>query len=112
MNALYILGNPIWEKTQLEGEAYALLSFLQIWKCIYKERGTHCGVSFDTVACVEDTKSFPPLLCSQNTTPRCFAQLWNKNNVENGTSPPRNGWIFNIAQYPYRVRVLTSSTLN
>jgi hypothetical protein len=50
MNTRYILGNPIWEKTQLEGEAYALLSFLQLWKCKYKERGTHYGVSFDTVA--------------------------------------------------------------
>jgi hypothetical protein len=50
MNTRYILGNPIWEKTQLEGEAYALLSFLQLWKCKYKERGTHYGVSFDIVA--------------------------------------------------------------
>jgi hypothetical protein len=30
MNTRCILGNPIWEKTQLEGEAYALLSFLQL----------------------------------------------------------------------------------
>jgi hypothetical protein len=30
LNTRCILGNPIWEKTQLEGEAYALLSFLQL----------------------------------------------------------------------------------
>jgi hypothetical protein len=24
----------------------------------------------------------PPLLCSQNTTPRCSAQLWNKYNAK------------------------------
>jgi hypothetical protein len=57
MNTRYILGNPIHgEKTQLEGEAYALLSFLQLWKCKYKERGTHYGVSFDIVACMAATK--------------------------------------------------------
>jgi hypothetical protein len=27
MNTRYILGKPIWEKTNIEGEAYALLSF-------------------------------------------------------------------------------------
>jgi hypothetical protein len=46
MNTTYILGSPIWDKTQLEGETYTLLSFLPLWKCKNKERGTHCGVSF------------------------------------------------------------------
>jgi hypothetical protein len=55
MNIRYILGNQIWEKTQLEGAAYAFLSFLQLWKCIYKERDTHCGVAFDIVACMATT---------------------------------------------------------
>jgi hypothetical protein len=46
MDTRYILGSPIWDKTQLEGEAYTLLSFLLLWKGKQKERGTHCGVSF------------------------------------------------------------------
>jgi hypothetical protein len=50
MNRRCILGKLIWDKTQLEGEAYTLLSFLWLWKCKYKERDTHYGVSFDTVA--------------------------------------------------------------
>jgi hypothetical protein len=32
INTRFTLGNPIWEKTQLEGEAYALLSLLQLSK--------------------------------------------------------------------------------
>jgi hypothetical protein len=30
INIRFTLGNPIWEKTQLEGDGYALLSFLQL----------------------------------------------------------------------------------
>jgi hypothetical protein len=55
MNTTSILGNPIWEKTHLEGEAYTLLSFLQLWKLKYKEKNTHCGVSFEIVACMAST---------------------------------------------------------
>jgi hypothetical protein len=46
MNTIYILGIPIWDKTQLEFEAYTLLSFLLLWNGKHKERGTHYGVSF------------------------------------------------------------------
>jgi hypothetical protein len=70
MNTRYILGNTIWEKTQIKGEAYDLLSFLQSWKCKYKERDTHCGVSFNIAAYMDTIEYFPSLSCSQNTTPR------------------------------------------
>jgi hypothetical protein len=36
MNIRCILGNPIWDKTQLECDSYALLSFFVLWKCKYK----------------------------------------------------------------------------
>jgi len=32
LNIRCLLGNPIWEKTQLKGEAYVMLSSLQLWK--------------------------------------------------------------------------------
>ena len=41
---------PNMTETELEGNSYALISFLQLWKCKDKERDTHYGVSFDTVA--------------------------------------------------------------
>jgi hypothetical protein len=62
MNIRYIIVNPIWARTHIEGETYALFSFVQLWKCIHKERGTHPGVFFDIVAYMDSTKYFPPLL--------------------------------------------------
>jgi hypothetical protein len=37
------LGKPIREKTQLQGEAYALLSFLQLWKASTKKEALIVG---------------------------------------------------------------------
>ena len=74
INTRYDLGNPIREKTQLEGEV-ALLFFL--W---YRN-----DASTKKEALVVELpltygmyRISPPLLCSQNTTLRCFSQLWNK----------------------------------
>jgi hypothetical protein len=42
--------NAIHEKTLLEGDDYAFLSFFSVMKCKYKEMDTHYGVSKDIVA--------------------------------------------------------------
>jgi hypothetical protein len=58
-------------------------------------------------------KISPHLLCSKNTTLKCFSQLWNKIQCKRmKPHSPSNGPIFNIARYPSRGRFLTSSTLN
>jgi hypothetical protein len=76
INTRYDLGNPIREKSQLESEV-ALLSFL--W---YKNDASTKKVALpmelpltcDLYGCYK----ISPLLCSQNTTLRCSARLWNK----------------------------------
>jgi hypothetical protein len=75
INIIYDLGNPIREKTQLEGEV-SLLSFL--WyindadtkkEALSMEFPLTCGLyGFYRIS--------HPLLCSHNTTLRCFSQLW------------------------------------
>jgi hypothetical protein len=67
------------------------------FKCKYKERGTLCGVAFDTVACMAATKSL--LLCYGLKIPFPGALLNYGTNtmLKNGTSSPPSGPIFNIA---------------
>ena len=48
---LYPLKPNIGE-TLVEGEAYSLISFLQLWKWKYKERDSHNRVSFEIVVCI------------------------------------------------------------
>jgi len=77
MNTICIPGNPIWEKTQLEGEA-TRLSFL--WYRNYSS--TKKESLFEdfplTYGMYGYYRIYHPLLCSQNTTLICFSQLWNK----------------------------------
>jgi hypothetical protein len=77
INIRYDLGNPIREKTQLEGES-SLLSFL--WyrndastkeEALPMELPLTCGMyGFYIIS--------PHLLCSKNTTLRCLSHLWYK----------------------------------
>jgi hypothetical protein len=77
INTRYDLGNPIREKTQLEGEV-ALLSFLW-YRNDASTKKEALSVEFPlTCGLYGCYKISPPLLCSQNTTLRCFSQLWNK----------------------------------
>ena len=75
-NTIYDLGNPICEKTHLEGEA-TLLSF--IWyrndastnkEALSVELPLTCGLHGCYIIS-------PPLVCSKNTTLICFSQPWN-----------------------------------
>jgi hypothetical protein len=69
LNKICILGNIIWEKTHLEGEAYALLSFLHLWKESPKKEAL--TMEFPLTLCPERMLQniLPPLILSQNTTP-------------------------------------------
>jgi hypothetical protein len=68
------------------------------FKCKYKERGTLCGVSFDTMAYM-DTKKYL-LLCYDLKLPLLGALLNYGTNtmLNNGTLSPPSSSIFNIGQ--------------
>jgi hypothetical protein len=73
----YDLGKPIWEKTQLEGEA-TRLSFLWYRNDASTKKESLFKDFPLTYGMYGYYRIYNPLLCSQNTTLRCFSQLWNK----------------------------------
>ena len=50
MNKIFDLENPIQDKTHLEGEAYALLSFLQLQNAHTNEWELTMELPFDTMS--------------------------------------------------------------
>jgi hypothetical protein len=63
-------------------------------KCKYKKRDTQYGVAFDILALVVSTESSLPYVMLSNSTPKCYAQLWNKYNAKEW-----NPFLFLVAQY-------------
>jgi hypothetical protein len=65
---------------------------------MYKERGTLCGVAFDTVACMAATISL--LLCYALKIPLLGDLLKYGTNtmLKNGTPSPPSSLIFNITR--------------
>jgi hypothetical protein len=75
INKICDLGNPIREKTHLEGKV-ALLSFLWYRNDASTKKET-LSVEFPLTCGYGYYKIYPPLLCSHNTTLICSTQLWN-----------------------------------
>ena len=96
MNTRCILGNLKREKTQLEGEAYSLLSFLQ-----YENANTKKGaltMELPLTLWLESLlQNLPPLLCSQVPILDVFLYYGTNTMLKNGTLSPHSGPIFNIA---------------
>jgi hypothetical protein len=76
INTRYDLGNPIREKTQLEGEV-ALLSFLW-YRNDASTKKKALSLELPLTYGLYGSYRISPLLYSHNTTLRCSAQLWNK----------------------------------
>jgi hypothetical protein len=76
----------IWEtqygENQLEGEAYALLSFLQLWKASTKKEAL--TMEFPLTLWPEWLLQISYLLCYSLKIPLlgCSTQLWNKYNTK------------------------------
>jgi hypothetical protein len=98
LNTRCILGNPIWEKTQLEGEAYALLSFLQLWKASTKKEAL--TMEFPLTLWPEWTATKSPtssVMLSKYHSLDALLNYGTSTIQKNGTLSPPSGLIFNIA---------------
>jgi hypothetical protein len=73
------------------------MPFFLFFKCKYKERGTHCGVSFDIVAYMAAKES---LLFYSLKIPLLDSLVNDGTNtmLKNATLYPRSDPVFNIAQ--------------
>jgi hypothetical protein len=97
MNTRYTLGNPIREKTKLGGEAYALLSFLQLWNADTKKEALTMEVHLTLRPIWLLQKLL--LLCYSPKIPLLDALLnyGTTAMLNNGTLSPYSGLVFNIA---------------
>jgi hypothetical protein len=104
-----ILGNPILEKTYLKGESSLFFSY---WNAnINKEKLT---MEFPSTLWLLWILRNHLLIFHSLKNLLLDALLNHETNtiLNNGTASHPSGLVLNIVQYPSRVRVLTSSTLN
>jgi hypothetical protein len=91
------MGNPIQEKTQLEGEAYALLSFLQLWKASTKKEALTMELHsiFWPKRLLQNL--LPPLLFSKYHSLDVMLNYGTSTIQKNGNPSPPSGSVFNLA---------------
>jgi hypothetical protein len=74
------------------------LLYSLLFKYKYKERGTLCGVTFDTLACMATKKSLLLCYALKISLLGVFLNYGTNTVLKNGTPSPPSGMVFNIAR--------------